>query len=407
MNNILQASRSLGIRENVLIRVLDRSTGKVVQEHRGHNMATNTMLLGIAHYLTGDGVLNQGSYMLSEYVPKYISLGTMGLINQDSDDNGLPAGIGVEIPDMEDEEYQSLVDAMNRAKSDLDAAKEALANDCPYYVEYGTCYTGQECGECSERLARKRSDLEAAQLAYDEAKKAVMNYSEERRFRDYMLTRPGYGADGYDEFENNSRKYFGLGPAFSDRPDKTKTINCELISDSYPRVDISSRDIVPEIEAELPQTIDVVFSAMVSTGALKQFRETDKSYVYITECGLWSRKYWEDSGDNGLLAAYRIAPPNEWNWEVVSDNVSYFAKSEYAKAMGVDLATVTNDDVALYNRNLLKSSIIKVNVNQVVQVIWKIQLGSIDQFANISQLRKNYYDIDTDDKCPYCGKELG
>ena len=38
--------------------------------------------------------LNPGFSMLSNYVPRYISLGTMGLINQEQDSYGLPAGIG-------------------------------------------------------------------------------------------------------------------------------------------------------------------------------------------------------------------------------------------------------------------------------------------------------------------------
>ena len=83
------------MRHNVSFRVIDEVTGELVQEHIGHNMATNSMLMGIAHYLTGDGVFNQGWSMLQQYVPQYISLGTMGLINQFEDENHLPDGIGV------------------------------------------------------------------------------------------------------------------------------------------------------------------------------------------------------------------------------------------------------------------------------------------------------------------------
>lgn len=280
MENVLKIPKPLCVQENVSFRVLNRSDGKVIQEHVGHNCATNSMLTGIGHYLVGDGVLNQGYAMLNTYVPKYISLGTMGLINQEEDEQGLPLGIG------------------------------------------------------------------------------ISEGSEESRFKDYMLQRPGYGADGYDENQNNGREYFGLGNEYENRPDSSKTINCELVSTSFPRAEISFRDIVPETEAELPQTIDIVYSAMISTGALKQFRESDKDYVFITEAGLWSNKYWEDGGDNGLLAAYRIAPPNSTNWDM-SDS---------------------------YNRNILKQNILKVGINQIVQVIWKIQLGSIDQFGGSSIL---------------------
>ena len=102
---------------------------------------------------------------------------------------------------------------------------------------------------------------------------------------------------------------------------------------------------------------------MISTGALAQFRNPGQDYIFITEVGLWSKKHWEDSGANGLLAAYRIAPPNEKNWDMKIKE----------------------------NRELLKKQIIKVNKNQVVQVIWKIQLGSIDQLSDIASLRKKYY----------------
>lgn len=273
--DILELSKEMSLEHNVQIRVLDKSTGQCVEAHEGHNAATNSMMYGIARYLTGDGILNQGWDLLRDFVPQYISLGTMGLISQEQDDSGLPIGIGV--------------------------------------------YEGK---------------------------------SEEENFTDYMLTVPSYGADGYDKYSNNGREYFGLGPAFAGRPDKTKTVNCELVSTSYPRVKVSYREIVPESRAELPQTVDVVFSAMVSTGALAQFREEGKNYVFITEAGLWSRPDWVEGGSNGLLAAYRIAPPDTGDWDMSVPE----------------------------NREKLKREIIKVNRNQVVQVIWKIQIGAIQQF---------------------------
>ena len=274
-SDVLRISKEMSLEHNVQIRVLDKATGKVDSVHEGHNAATNSMVLGIARYLTGDGVLNQGWDLLRNYVPQYISLGTMGLVSQEEDENGLPAGVGV---------YEGL--------------------------------------------------------------------SEEDNFIEYMKTVPSYGADGYDKYSNNGREYFGLGPAFDNRPNQSKTVNCELINASYPRVRVSYREVVPEAKAELPETVDVVFSAMVSTGALAKFREDGKNYVFITEAGLWSRPDWVEGGSNGLLAAYRIAPPDTGNWDM----------------------TVPE------NREMLKKEIIKVNRNQVVQVIWKIQIGAIQQF---------------------------
>lgn len=245
----------MSIVHNVSFRVLDAATGKVVKEYSGHNQATNSMLLGIAHYLKGDGILNQGTSMLNSFVPKYISLGTMGLESQGKDENGLPTGL-------------------------------------------------------------------------------ILGYAD---------SKPGYGADGYDEAENNGRPYFGLGPIFENRSDSSKTVDCELISDSFPRAAITYRQIVPETQAEYAESIDVIFSAMISTGALAQFREEGKDYIFITEAGLWSKKAYSDDYPNGLLAGYRLLPPDEKD----------------------------RNDPEIQKRHILR-----VNKNQVVQVIWKVQIGS-------------------------------
>lgn len=296
--------------QNITLVVRDADTGLVRSVHEGHNAATNGLLTGIAHYLTGDGILNQGWHLLSSYVPKYISLGTMGLINQEQDEEGLPAGIG----------------------------------------------------------AIEGSELE--------------------RFEDYMLQTPGYGADGYDGNLNNGREYLGLGPVFANREDTEHTINCELISATFPRSSISYRDIVPETQSEFPETIDVVFSAMVSVGALSQFREEGKDYLFITEAGMWSRQDWVSGGDNGLLAAYRIAPRDRVNWGMTPDSVNEEAIQDYESKYGVINGdeTFKKTTIASFNRDLLKRSIIRVNKNQVVQVIWKIQLGGLEQLIGVDDI---------------------
>ena len=273
MNNISEIGKRVSLQHNLVLRVLDSRTGEVLQEHEGHNCATDSMLYGIGRYLVGDGVLNQGYNLLGSYVPKYISLGTMGLYSQDADADGLPTGIG------------------------------------------------------------------------------GVDGDETARFESYMKHIPGYGADGSNPNENNGRTDMGLGKMFTTIP-----VNCELISNTYPRSSITYRDVLSETESELPQTIDVVFSAMVSTGALRQFRQSGKDYIFISEVGMWSTKVYTESGDNGLLAAYRIVPPNTGDWDM----------------------TIAE------NRQKLKEQILRVGVNQVVQVIWKIQLGSIDQLVGES-----------------------
>lgn len=358
MNSFLDVAKNLSIQHNVSFNVYDNITGRLVQHHEGHNMATNSMLMGIGHYLLGDGVLNQGYEMLRQWVPKYISLGTMGLYSQDLDADGLPSGIGYSPSTTEAQEIQN--------------------------------------------------------------------------FTRYMQECPGFGADGYDKYANNDRDYMGLGPVFTDRPFngtlvqtitstsgvktytvdqaiqslvhvivsdqdvvstttfsgtqitlaaapaytgaeiqvtyypqdsyEPKTVDCELISDTFLRSPIEYRKIVTEDKSEIPGTIDVVFSAMISTGALRQFREAGKDYVLITEAGLWSRKSWPTNslgandynvGDNGLLAGYRIAPSD----------------------------SSMQDMTVAANRQALKKEIIRVGYNQVVQVVWKLQLGSIEEYG--------------------------
>ena len=273
--SVLNVAKNLGVKHNVCIRIIDEITGSVVSEHEGHNAATNSMLTGIGHYLAGEGLNGQGE-LLDPWIPKYISLGTMGLINQDEDDEHLPAGIG------------------------------------------------------------------------------VVEGTEEERFTDYMNKCPGFGSDGYNEAMMNNRAYAGLGPMFTNRAESS-TINCELITSGFKRSPVTFRNVVPEYQAEYPETIDVVFSAMVSAGALAQFREPGKNYLFVTEIGLWSKQDWTTGGDNGLLAGYRIIPPNEANWDMSVEE----------------------------NRHILKENVIRVGVNQIIQIIWKIQLGAIDQLGAV------------------------
>ncbi|MBQ2856545.1 MAG: BspA family leucine-rich repeat surface protein [Bacteroidaceae bacterium] len=416
-SSIDEIAKKLTVKQNVTIQVLDRLTGEVIQEISGHNDATNSLLYGVAHHLVGDFMpneghgLNPGYSMLSNYVPRYISLGTMGLINQEQDKYGLPAGIGDFLPSSSDPEYQALIQAMNAAKENLDAAEAALENECPYYPATTAC---ESCQVCSDRIAAKKQARDDAQDTYDAAVEAVMTYNEEARFVEYMKRTPGYGADGYDDSENNNRDYPGLGwpwtsydvtssykavsndtvsykgtlyeciqdtlvPAgpfdptywkiLSDveQPSIDTTVNLELISPSFPRMPISYREVVPEYAAESAKTIDVVYSAMVSTGALKQFRPEGQDYIFITEAGLWSKKTWEDGNENGLLAGYRIVPPNEKNWDM----------------------TVPE------NRQILKENVLKVGANQVVQVVWKIQIGSLAQMIPTKVVHEDtpkYYD---------------
>ena len=319
-NQVSRAARNMAIEHNVTFQVIDLETQQVVQQHEGHNAATNTLLTGIAHYLVGDGILNQGYDMLSRFLPRYISLGTMGLISQDCDERGLPIGLGG---------YDDTLD------------------DTQYYTDPQT-----------------------------------------NRLCHYISECPGFGADGYDANENMNRPYFGLGLQFSER-EQTETINCELINDQYPRVAISYRDIVPESRAEIPKTLDIIYSAMISTGALAQFREEGRDYIFITEAGLWTNKTYDTSGENGLLAGYRIAPPNQDEWDFgtyIEGTYDEEGDELVPPHYELDPLDYNHAQQQAKNQQTLLKNVLRVGKNQVVQVIWKIQIGGLEQLGGMSEL---------------------
>lgn len=439
-SSTLSVARNMGMQNNVTIRVLDAQSGKVVQEHSSHNTVTNTMLLGIAHYLIGDGVLNQGTYTLSNYIPRYISLGTMGLLNQEQDSQGYPAGIGTDIAAQStDPTYISLKQALEAAEAEVERTKavcDEIAEQCPNVLNCTLCQ--DESCSCKQQAIAAKNAYEAALAVYETCYNALYDYQIESQYQSYVDHRPGFGADGYDPNANNDRKWTGLGyaytsysnankyysgdiatyngtvyrcinttpqpagpfnperwssegivqPMITDPSGRRDTINIELVSQSFPRSDISFRDIVPEYQSELPHTVDAVFSAMISTGALAQFRG-DRDYIFITEAGLWSQRMWSDTGENGLLAGYRLMPSNSWNLGMIASRVTDYDLSKHFPDLDISSLTeeekqAKREEAAATNRNLLKKSILRVAKNQVVQVIWKIQMGSIDQLQQIA-----------------------
>ena len=392
LDSIKAAAKNLRTEHNVSIRVLDSKSGKVISSHIGHNAATNSLLVGIAHYLTGDGVLNQGYHMLNYYIPKYISLGTMGLINQDEDENGLPAGIGVS----EGSEEDRFVDYLLQVPGYGADGYDPNLNNNREYFGLGPVFADRDTSKIVTET------IQLGDINLD----GVVNNADILMFADYLAGNVNLtdkqllAADVNQDGEITCSDLALITQCVSGeitlgtveyRPSIAPTINCELISDSFPRVQISYRDIVPETESEIPQTIDVIFSAMISTGALAQFREPGKDYIFITEAGLWSKKDWESGGDNGLLAGYRIAPPNKHNWAMTAESVSDDYAITYLKDQGID--TPTEDqiqsikpEIAQNNRQIVKQNIIRVGPNQVVQVIWKIQLGGLEQLGGLSDL---------------------
>ena len=395
MNLFSEIGKNFAINHNVAFNVYDAITHKLKRHYEGHNSVTNSMLTGIGHYLIGDGTLNQGWDMLRMWIPRYISLGTMGLRSQHCDEYGLPTDLGSikydegETPNFEEDckDYMSKIPGFGADGYDANAnhGREWFGlgpqfPDRPNNGWFEQEFFGlQDAGKTEFPLEHKvyteGGDVTAPHVYIStdiSAEPAELEFGTDYTFRDETDSGHTYSVlillSGALENDDILKiRYFDNNPLI------TKSVDCELISPKFQRVPISYRTIIPEVDAEMPNTVDVVFSAMISTGALKQFRDyttinddqiVQNDYIFITEAGLWSsmeyktrldletNKYIPSGG--GLLAAYRIAPPNESNWDMTVES----------------------------NRKLLQQSILRVGYNEVVQVVWKIQLGSISDFGN-------------------------
>jgi len=507
--NPLDIIKRLDVKQNVTIRVIDEPTGKVVQEHIGHNAATNSLLTGIAHYLMGDGVLNQGSDTLSMWVPQYISLGTMGLTSQDSEtievdeeEITVPAGIG----------YTPVAPASATAEEkELNAQLrfEEYINQAPGFGADGYDSNTNNNREWfglgypySDKPAKLTQDFYDAGQIYYELSNAPLDitsvtvYPEgviNQNLHDSSVTRMLLSVNDYETFNSLTEKFTGDGATveftlgfkartiitvavndvevaytyddsnntvtLGNAPDvgdeieiayytastilyllngdtyvgriaaiytveSQEAVNCEVLEMDSLRSQITYRNIVPEVQSEIPNTLDVIYSAFVSTGSLKQYRGNN-DYIYITEAGLWSKAYWNNSGDNGLLAGYRIMPTDDdstgievedsftgdgatTEFELTKSAIAITFVAIDGESQPTDTYSLSNNSIifntapaehsiisVVYtiaswkdmskseNRQEVQKNIIRVGTNQVAQIIWKLQLGGLEQLNGL------------------------
>ena len=344
INNPLDIIKRLDVKQNVTIRVIDEPTGKVVQEHVGHNAATNSLLTGIAHYLMGDGVLNQGQDTLSMWVPQYISVGTMGLTSQ-AEENYLPVGVGYtpvapESATPEEKELNARLrfsEYINQAPGFGADGYDAYSNNDREWFGLGLPYPNKPAQIVQDFYTYGDQYILTNIPLTGEIDSiiSVTVYPEgcvNQNLENTSVTRQVLSVNDYTLGYNDNNQY-ELTITASDIKEGSRiaviyviegndAANCELISTETARSKITYRNIIPEVESEIPNTLDIIYSAMISTGSLKQFRgkhynqatqqwEYDRDYVYITEAGLWSKPYYNNSGDNGLLAGYRIMPTDD------------------------------------------------------------------------------------------------
>lgn len=407
MNPFSEIGKNFAINHNVSFNVYDAITHKLKRHHEGHNATTNSMLMGIGHYLVGDGVLNQGWDMLHMWVPKFISLGTMGLRSQNCDAQGLPTDLGsIEYDAGETPNFEAdCIDYMNKVPGFGADGYDENTNNGRAWFGLGPRFT--------DRLKNGwfREEFFGQDEEYRDQRNFTLKHKISQVFVNGVKTEPKLYLNGdYIHPKKLDVDYTYETPSgcdysilkllspmdplgiadileieyYDDNKFLSKSVDCELISPSFQRIPISYRTIIPEINAEIPKTIDVVFSAMISTGALKQFRDyttadneaIQNDYIFITEAGLWSTREYQTKRDSetgqdiptgyGLLAGYRIAPPNKDNWDMTKEE----------------------------NRNLLRQSILRVGYNEVVQVVWKIQLGSVEDYGGWQEIFHKLHWVD-------------
>ena len=245
LNDIRAAAKLITARHNVSFRVIDSKSGKIVSTHTGHNAATNSLLTGIGHYLTGDGILNQGYPMLYNYIPKYISLGTMGLISQEQDGEGLPAGIGV-IAGTEEERF---VDYMMQTPGYGADGYDPNINNNRAYFGLGPIFANREAEVFTETL--QVGDLNRDGKVDEEDVQILANYiGGEVELEPWQVVIADLDHNGRVDcqdlvdlvtFVNSGAPIEDLG-TIEYSNDSPATINCELISDSFPRAKITFRD---------------------------------------------------------------------------------------------------------------------------------------------------------------------
>jgi hypothetical protein len=487
---------------NVTIKVIDEATGCVVQKHSGQNSVTTTLLEGIAHYLQGYGLDNQGA-LLKNHLPRFISIGTMGL-NGYKEENGniiqlaqqfeidnepvddintihfpadiptrkivpllssidggdllycestptFPIPISIDDPDNSVFKipkrnyftYAPGFDADIRAEDrlwELDNNERPVSGiGRPFAQHVADFVVGLDYVEPTTVRIQATSTATNLQvqstaqfrvddiLRYRLADGTVSTNSHtrvitniDRNFNTITVASGSWGralpigtiifiqtADGKENYRIQSTNNHACqqdenctcscpccsGHNLESSPVPTPLpLECELVTHQFNRAKIQARRAFYPLSrtdgmntAETIRSIDVVYTALISLGALQAFRGNN-DYIFITECGLWGNRWNGEKYPNSslippllrnrykapadMLAGYR-AFPAEWSPQDLTDNMwdTSFAGNQV-------LVTAAQR----YRRRMrqLQRSIPRVGKGQVVQVEWKIQLLALD-----------------------------
>lgn len=528
---------------NVTIKVIDEATGRVDQVHKGQNSVTTTLLEGIAHYLQGYGFDNVGG-LLKNYLPQYISLGTMGLngVGEDSEGNA------IQLAQMWEEDNEP-VDDINTLHFPQDIPTRRRVPLLSSIDGGELWYNGVETKQIGDNLHYRYPHPVTTSISVNDS-----NSSIKIPRRNYFTHAPGFDADIRTEdvmwqYDNNERKKSGIGIPYAQHVDdyirgyeyvapttlsfqenstavelrvadassfrigdllyirrnetdivgprvivdidraanqnkvfiqsafgggtlpagsrvfvyidekenyrrQVEGINlcgnpdcnchcsccnvgsatglpvpsplpleCELVTHQHNRVPIQARRAFYPMSrtdgmntAETVRSIDVVYTALISLGALKSMRG-DRDYLFIPECGLWGTRWNGEKYPNNpdipeilrnryqapaeLLAGYRVFP-KEWSPQDLTDDFYDVPNGEDKSYVGERILVTA---AQRYRRRMrqLQRSIPRVGKGQVVQIEWKVQLLALDLSRDL--FRQDYVEH-TDNELNMNGRTL-
>jgi len=422
----MKSERTITQRNNVTLRVIDAETGRIDQEHSGHNSVTTTLLEGIAHYLQGYGLDNQGM-LLKSYLPNYISLGTAGLRNYNPTTN-------------------VQLETFNSDGSYRDSGQQGVQNSQTAWLDSTALNDGLNTVYFPTDIPSHKyvPDIRAIHGS------ALVNGDIPELH--YFNQPPGFDADIRAEviradLDNNRRPKSGLGVPFQRiREDyiggltsssasehlnicpicgnvicycvcshhgsemevlSPNPLECELISDEHGRSSISAKRAFYPLSrvdgmntAESLRSVDVVYTALISLGALASFRG-NRDYIFITECGLWGTRWTGERYSNtvddaslrgkfkvpaDMLAGYRIYPPG-WTPQDLTDSLVDRVRDANGNPTNTTV-TITPQQRFTRRMRQLQRCILRVGKGQVVQVEWKVQLLALDLSRDL--FRQNY-----------------
>ena len=130
----------------------------------------------------------------------------------------------------------------------------------------------------------------------------------------------------------------------------------------------------------------------------------------ITSTGATSYELVDDDGKplsilsiDSITCDGEIIPESDYAFKMTTDATTLSFDNEYIPASGTtlimvyrsgDVSGTWKDMTIKANREKVQQSVIRIGVNQVAQIIWKIQLGGLEQLNGLRYLYPPQYPED-------------